>query len=117
MVTDHVHPGLVAVTAGIPDAHGRRKFSSGLLIASRLVLTTKHGVAVSGASGQAGPEIQLITGSRGAIQVTKPIPGKLVWLGSGDLDAALIELSEKQDVPGFLPSLIWGEPICTRPLQ
>ena len=49
MVAAHAHPGLVAVTAGPADGLGRRVFSSGLLIAPQLVLTSRHGVACDAA--------------------------------------------------------------------
>ena len=134
MVTTHAHPGLVAVTAGVPDAEGKREFSSGLLLAPRLVLASRHGVAPK---GEALPDVEvaLAAGPRGAVRLTEPVPGTVAWLGAGGLDAALIELPEfseplvagriehAQDAPtgfppaGFLPTgLIWGEPAGTRPV-
>lgn len=134
--TMHAHPGLVAVRAGIPDSDGRRAFSSGLLIAPRLVLTARHGVARDGAS-LPGVEVSFAAGPRGELRLTKPLQGTVAWLGPGGLDAALIELPDvapARGVPGtpvrdereragsvpagFLSGeLIWGQPAGTLPLR
>jgi hypothetical protein len=114
---DHAHPGLVAVTAGPPDSGGRREFSSGLLIAPALVLTSRHGVVFE----DGGVEVQLVTGPRGGLELTDPVPCTIVWQGDGGLDAALLELDPGdgwQPPAGFVPrDLRWGEPIGTRPVD
>jgi len=131
MAPAHAHPGLVAVRAGTPDRNGRREFSSGLLIAPRLVLTARHGVVARGVpdvpDGRVLPGIEVCfaAGPRGAVRLTDPVPGTVAWSGAGGLDAALIELDEPSvdtgrvwAVPeGFRPGeLIWGEPAGTQPV-
>ena len=115
MRATHDHPRLVAVRAGIPDDKGRREFCSGTLISSRLVLTCRHGVVRAGEPQPPGVEVQLVTGRRGGIRLGEPIPGRVVWQGSSNLDAILVELDGRAEVPeGFLAGgLAWGEPIGT----
>lgn len=117
--SDHVHPRLVVVTAGQPDAEGRRAFSSGLLIAPRLVLTARHGVVLDDSGRTANAAVRLIAGPRGSICLTDPVPADVFWFGAGDLDAALLRLPESWEPPdGFMgPGLLWGEPIGIRPVE
>jgi tetratricopeptide (TPR) repeat protein len=132
MAPAHAHPGLVAVRAGLPDRDGKREFSSGLLIAPRLVLTARHGVVARGVPGVPdgtvlpGIEVSCAAGPRGAVRLTDPVAGTVAWSGPAGLDAALIELAQPTAdtgragaVPeGFLPGeLIWGEPAGTQPVQ
>jgi hypothetical protein len=114
----HAHPGLVAVRAGLPDKDGRREFSSGLLIAPRLVLTARHGVARNGVV-LPGIDVSFVAGARGAVRLSPPVPGTVAWRGAGGLDVALIELAGGGDAApdGFVPSrLIWGEPAGAGPV-
>lgn len=115
----HAHRGLVAIWAGTPDKSGARAFSSGLLIAPRLVLTARHGVTKDG-SVLPGVEVAFAAGSRrGLVRLTEPVPGNVSWVGPGRLDVALIELPEQAKVPAdFVPDdLVWGEPVGTAPVE
>jgi len=118
MATAHAHQGLVALAAGPADGLGRRPFSSGLLVAPRLVLTCRHGVALAGGIAQMGVEVQLVAGPRGHVRLGESMPGQVAWQGPGDLDAALVELSVRKPPDWFVPrGLAWGEPIGARPLE
>ena len=115
VTTFHAHPGLAAVRSGAVDSEGQREFSSGLLIAPRLVLGSRHGVASALRASRPGLVVQLVTGVRGALKLTE-VPGRVAWLGSNGLDAALIELPREYPVPeGFGDAHItWAEPVGTR---
>jgi len=118
VLTDHAHPGLVAVRAGVPDAQGRREFSSGLLVAPRLVLTARHGVVAGNGACRAGVEVQLVTGPRGGVRLGEPVSAEVAWQGRGDLDGALLRLPDGWEPPGgfVVPGLAWGEPVGNRPV-
>ena len=118
MATVHAHPGLVAVFAGVPDDQGRRKFSSGVLIGPKLVLTSGHGVASGEASGRMAVEVRAVAGPRGEVRLTEPRLGIVAWARSGELDAALVELSDGWEfTDSFIPpELVWAEPIGAEPL-
>ena len=118
MVTVQAHPRLVAVWAGVADREGKRGFSSGLLIAPRLVLTARHGVVKDGAA-LPGVEVAFMLGARGTVHPGEPVPGAVVWIGADGLDVGLIELAGTVVVPdGFLPDeLRWGEPTGRRPVR
>jgi len=70
VTTFHAHPGLAAVRSGAVDSEGQREFSSGLLIAPRLVLGSRHGVASALRASRPGLVVQLVTGVRGALKLT-----------------------------------------------
>ncbi|WP_406301588.1 tetratricopeptide repeat protein [Streptomyces sp. NBC_00885] len=116
----HVHPGLVAVTAGPLDSEGRREFSSGRLIAPSLVLTSRHGVAFGDGEHRPDIEVRLVTGPRGAVRLTEPVPCAVVWQGDAEIDAALLKLEPEDSwtLPaGFVgPRLSWAEATGTEPV-
>ena len=116
----HLHPGLVAVTAGPVDAEGRREFSSGRLIAPALVLTSRHGVAFGDGEHRPDIEVRLVVGPRGAVRLTEPVGCAVVWQGDAELDVALLRLEPGGGwtVPeGFLGAgPRWAEATGTEPV-
>ncbi|MFF5900619.1 ATP-binding protein [Streptomyces argenteolus] len=117
--TAPLHPGLVAVTAGPEDAEGRKEFSSGRLLAPRLVLTSRHGVTF--ADGRPRPDItvRFVIGGRGAVRLTDPVSCTVAWQGDAGLDAALLCLAaEALDTSGVpdVPEPRWAEVTGTEPV-
>ena len=66
------------------------------------------------------PDVQVaaVAGPRGDVRLAEPLPGTIAWAGTGDLDAALVELPGQPKAPdGFFPfGLAWGDLIGTRPV-
>ncbi|MGW1893647.1 tetratricopeptide repeat protein [Streptomyces sp. NPDC002004] len=118
-MSEHLHPGLVAVTAGPVDSAGRREFSSGRLITPTLVLTSRHGVVLAGGEHRPGIEVRLVLGARGGVRPGDPVTCTVAWAGTDDLDAALLRLHPAPDwqpPDGFLPALRVAEPAGRLPV-
>jgi len=62
--------------------------------------------------------VELVTGPREALNLAEA-EGRVAWLGTGNLDAALVELADPLEAAaGFAPAnLAWGECAGTRPVE
>ncbi|GAA2110469.1 tetratricopeptide repeat protein [Streptomyces synnematoformans] len=120
-MTAHLHPGLVAVTAGPRDDRGRSEFGTGRLLVSGLVLTSRHGVTRPDGTPRPQIEVKPLLGPRGAVRPGEPVAADVLWQGAGDLDAALLDVHDTAGAPwppGFLPPVDpdWAEPAGNRPV-
>ncbi|MBO3747510.1 hypothetical protein J5X84_15640 [Streptosporangiaceae bacterium NEAU-GS5] len=107
----------MAITAGPSDQHEDGSFSSGYLVAPRVVLTVRHGVASATGQAHSSLSVMCLLGPRGSVRLGDPIEARLAWAGYDDLDAALL-LLEADPPEGFAPNLVpWGKLVGTQPVR
>lgn len=81
----------LVVAVETPLVSGEREIGTGYVIGPKLVLTAGHVVKPAGAEPVGPPHVHLL----GLPSRSTPTSGTVVWLGQGELDAALLELGEE----------------------